>query len=314
MQVEGYISELLYDNDCVIVPDFGGFIGNYAPAKIDPVKHLFEPPHKNILFNKGLTQNDGLLANYISNKQQVSYTAALNVLTDEVKRYRDELKQNKRLALDNIGVLLLDEHDNLIFQPDDKVNYLPEAFGLSSFFHLPVTTEKEEKESNVVLLHKERSRLRPYAIAAAIGALIASSFWFTMQETNLKVNYSSLNVFAKKEAKQYAFSSAPNSINLIKVAPQDSLPFVIAQPKASLADIASSNYHIVAGCFRYLENAQTLVGELQHKNVEAAIIGKNPQGLYIVGCGKYSSYNEAESHLDTFRKSVQADAWVFGKK
>lgn len=313
MQVEGYISELLYDHDCVIVPDFGGFIGNYAPAKIDPVKHLFEPPHKNILFNKGLTQNDGLLANYISNKQQVSYSAALNVLTDEVRRYRAELKQSKRLTLDNIGVLLMDEHDNLIFQPDEKVNYLPEAFGLSSFFHLPVSAEeKTEKESVVVQLHKERSRLKPYAVAAAIGALIASTFWFTMQEGNWKVNYSSLNIFAKKEAKQYTRSS---NIDLTKIAaPTDSISFVIRQPKATLADITASQYHIVAGCFRYLENAQTLVGQLQHKNVEASIIGKNPQGLYIVGCGKFSSYSEAESHLDTFRKNVQADAWVFGKK
>ena len=44
MKIEEHISELLFEHDCVIVPDFGGFVCNYAPARIDPVKHLFEPP------------------------------------------------------------------------------------------------------------------------------------------------------------------------------------------------------------------------------------------------------------------------------
>ena len=56
MKIEEYISDLLFEHDCVIVPDFGGFVCNYGPAAIDPAKHLFEPPAKRILFNKGLSR------------------------------------------------------------------------------------------------------------------------------------------------------------------------------------------------------------------------------------------------------------------
>ena len=51
MNVEKHIGELLYDHNCVIVPDLGGFVANYAPAKIHPTQHTFTPPTKNIVFN-----------------------------------------------------------------------------------------------------------------------------------------------------------------------------------------------------------------------------------------------------------------------
>ena len=33
--IEKYISELLFQNDCVIVPDFGGFVCNNAPSELN---------------------------------------------------------------------------------------------------------------------------------------------------------------------------------------------------------------------------------------------------------------------------------------
>lgn len=314
MQIEEHISELLFEHDCVIVPDFGGFIGNYTPARVDEVKHLFEPPRKKILFNKGLTQNDGLLANHLSIHEQVTYAEALKQIARQVDRYKNELKEAKRVVFENIGVLYVDEHNNLVFQPDEKVNYLPDAFGLSAFYSLPVEAEKPiEKEPVVVQLHKERSRFRPYAVAAAIGALVASAFWFTLNEPTLSKEYSSLNIFSKKEAAQYMFSPENNIADkLNRPIPKDSLTVFIKQPPAlKMVTNTSAPYHIVAGCFRVYENALNMINILKQKNVEAAIIGKNPQGLYIVACGNYNSYTEAEVQLEAFRKNVQDQAWVY---
>jgi len=76
MQLSGYISELLYENDCVIIPGFGGFVGNYSSAKIHPVNHTFYPPSKNILFNSKLTSDDGLLLHSVSIGENISYAEA----------------------------------------------------------------------------------------------------------------------------------------------------------------------------------------------------------------------------------------------
>src|ERR1700722_6754313 len=113
MKIAEHISELLFEHDCVIVPDFGGFVCNYAPANIDPVKHLFEPPGKRILFNKGLTRNDGLLAHHISGKMKLPYSEALDTISKEVTRYKQDLAKDKRLTLDNIGLIYMDEKGSL---------------------------------------------------------------------------------------------------------------------------------------------------------------------------------------------------------
>ena len=315
MQIEEHISDLLFEHDCVIVPDFGGFIGNYAPARVDEVKHLFEPPRKKILFNKGLIQNDGLLANHLSIREQLTYAEALKHIALEVNRYRKELKESRRVVFENIGVLYMNESNNLVFQADEKVNYLPDAFGLSAFYSLPVEAEKpEQKESVVVQLHKERSRIRPYAIAATVGALIASTFWFAFNQPNIAKEYSSLNIFSKKEAAQYVFTTDNSLANINRPIPKDSLVIYVKQPKAlTIETSTTSAYHIVAGCFKVYDNALNMISILKSKNVNAVIVGKTPEGLYIVGCGNYNSYTEAEAQLNSFRKNVQQEAWVYTK-
>ena len=56
-----HIEALLLENDCVIIPDFGGFIAHYSPAKIDSDTGQFLPPCRTIGFNAQLILNDGLL-------------------------------------------------------------------------------------------------------------------------------------------------------------------------------------------------------------------------------------------------------------
>ena len=75
-----YISDLLFLHDCVIIPDFGGFICNYKSAYIDDESGLICPPSKDILFNRNLTHNDGLLVSWIAGKENISYEKATSQL------------------------------------------------------------------------------------------------------------------------------------------------------------------------------------------------------------------------------------------
>jgi hypothetical protein len=308
VQLEEYISELLFEHDCVIVPDFGGFIGNYSPSRIDPVKHLFEPPHKKILFNKGLIQNDGLLANYLSKKENISYSQALNEISKTVKKYQAEIKNNKRTSLDNIGVLYTDEQGNLLFQQDEKVNYLPEAFGLSAFYHLPVE-QSQADEGKVVELHPRRSKVRTYAAAAAIGAVIASAFWISINQTNVGINYSNLNIFGKKDVRQYSFVQRVPIPAIPDI--KDSVAVSLPKPPANPAEV-NGDYHIVVGCFKYIENAQAMIRKMKSQNINASFVGTT-NGLYMVGYGKFATRDEAEASVTSYRQNYKADAWVYAK-
>ncbi|MBI3136097.1 MAG: HU-CCDC81 and SPOR domain-containing protein [Bacteroidetes bacterium] len=129
MQLEHHIANLLKHHNCVIVPEFGGFIANYESAWINRSRAVIYPPYKQILFNGSLTQNDGLLANELVLKSAVSYTAALDRIAAQVKEWRKQLDEGQRIELDEIGFLFL-QNNQVIFEQNREVNLLLQAYGL----------------------------------------------------------------------------------------------------------------------------------------------------------------------------------------
>ncbi len=85
MDIKAFIRELLFGHDCVIVPGFGGFIGNYSPAHIDRMTGTFYPPVNQISFNRNLNHNDGLLISKISLSTGVNYGDARNIVEEFVR-------------------------------------------------------------------------------------------------------------------------------------------------------------------------------------------------------------------------------------
>lgn len=125
----GYISDLLFLHDCVIIPDFGGFICNYKSAYIDGNSGLICPPSKEILFNRNLVHNDGLLVNWIADKENISYEKAAIQLTLFTEDLKIRLNQKQRISFGNIGEFYTDRRFNVLFE-SCKNNFFAEAFGM----------------------------------------------------------------------------------------------------------------------------------------------------------------------------------------
>ena len=92
MDVTAFIRELLFGHDCVVVPGFGGFIGNYTPARIDKSTGTFYPPVKQISFNRNLNHNDGLLVGRISFTSKINYADARDLVEEFVTDVRKKLE------------------------------------------------------------------------------------------------------------------------------------------------------------------------------------------------------------------------------
>lgn len=133
MKVAQYIHELLFSNECVIVPGFGGFVTNYSPAKIHPVNHTFYPPSKSVLFNSKLTTDDGLLLHSISVGEGITYEEAKNSVDDFVHDCHHELNNGQSVKLEKIGTLMREQDGRYLFEQDALVNFLVESFGLTTF-------------------------------------------------------------------------------------------------------------------------------------------------------------------------------------
>jgi len=220
MNVEKHISQLLFEHDCVIVPEFGGFVCNYSSAGIHPSKHQFHPPFKKISFNRNLKNNDGLLANQVSVSEGISYSDSNRTISEYVQNLTRELNSNKRFDLLSIGTFYTGEEDTLLFEQDETVNYLPESFGLSTFNSPAIKREPIERkivkklQDKVVVPSKEKADAIPvkrrtsrYLLVPMAASLIAFLLWLPFQTSLINnIDYSSLNPFAPKEQPHYQLS------------------------------------------------------------------------------------------------------------
>ena len=329
-EVDKHISELLFEHDCVIVPDFGGFVANYASAKIHPVQHTFTPPSKNIVFNKNLKNNDGLLANYIVTTEKTNYPEALKYISHFVENTNAQLKKGAKVRIDEVGTLFLDVERNIQFQPS-STNYLLPSFGLPSFQspaikrdNIGKRIEKEFVDRGAIPTEKKKMNVKRIVTLAIVIPFVFGIIWIPLKTDLLKnINYTSLNPFASKEIKKEIVKENPKptkilapikKVTAVVVANQQPVVEPVKADSTAVSKSSSINldfkFHIVAGCFAIENNALKFVISLKEQNIDAEIIGKNDKQLFVVSCGNYATYKEANKEIGAIRKQLP-NVWLY---
>ena len=133
IELERHIEILLLDNDCVIVPEFGGFMAQHTNARYSEVDNTFLPPIRTIGFNPQLKINDSLLAQSYVEAYDISYPEALRRIEQEVEEIRQILSTEGIFELRDIGILRLNAAGNYEFEPCEAGLLTPSLYGLSSF-------------------------------------------------------------------------------------------------------------------------------------------------------------------------------------
>jgi hypothetical protein len=305
MKLATYISDLLYRYECVIVPNFGGFVTNEVSAKVNHFTHTFYAPSKQLTFNAHLQNNDGLLANYIANAKGISFSNAVEFINSEVKNWKLKL-QNEEIELENIGALSLNKEGKLIFEPSTSVNYLTSSFGLDSYVSPAVSRiaykEKvKQLETIAPVLHTEENKRKTpafikYAATAAILFALGTVSWNEYQ----KVEYN--NLVAESQLQQQKVEKSIQEAT-----------FVISNPLPAITlNVAKEtyNYHIIAGAFRESENAKKKLQELKDKGFNARILGVNKWNLTQVAFESLNDENEAINKLRAIHNTESKDAWL----
>lgn len=149
-----YIEELLYRHQCVIIPDFGAFVSNRRAAELTQ-NNTFSPPQKELTFNSRLTYNDGLVAKYISESENISYEDAQEHIRSVVEQWKEALATGQTIVFDNIGSFHSGKDNNIIFEPAPKENFLTDSFGMSSITAQQIN--KDENQPNSVLENTEEA-------------------------------------------------------------------------------------------------------------------------------------------------------------
>jgi len=313
MTIPNYICELLYRYDCVIVPNFGALLTNRVSAQLSSDKKVFYPPQKRLSFNQQIINNDGLLVNYISVSEEISYENALVKVETFVRNIKQELTERGRLSLNEIGLFNLNHEQKLVFEPVHTTNYLTEAFGLSMFQTSTVVREVlkeevevlEEKIPDIAITPEKRNRFQPLLKYAAVIALVAGLGGVFMKSYIDKANNSEevLGIEMAHDEIQAA------SFTLDVLSPLPSIS-VSVNKRGAEVDLEHMNFHVVAGAFREFANVDKKINQLKDKGFEASYIGENKYGLHQVVYSSYSNRNDAVNALRTIKRTQDQGAWL----
>jgi hypothetical protein len=314
------IKDLLILHDCVIIPNFGAFVGNQLSASMHPVTHLILAPSKKLLFNKNITQDDGLLISKLMNNFGLLYQEAKQAIADYVAFAQLKLANGEAFQIEEVGEIKPDAEQNWVFKQVEDFNFSVHAYGLSAVHIQPViraakTPEKEE--SNIKPLYPEKEVSQTYgrrnsvsylkyiiapAIAASVFAVLQI---FTPSITNN--DFAEFGLVGNSKDQKIEKIADIKKINIYKTRKS-----TMQQSTANFM-LETAKFYPVAASFASLENANKHIEELKEMGFNSLIIDRTPIGLYRVGYGEFTSFTSANRELEAIRKSINTEAWLLVK-
>jgi hypothetical protein len=307
MQIEKHISDLLYRYQCVTVPGFGAFLTETVSAHVTGSASSFFPPKKVVSFNANVKNNDGLLANHVALQEKMSYELAVIKINDVAAEWTYLLQNRNRLALKNIGEISVNNEMNWVFEPANTINYLTDAFGLTSFVSPEITREKLKQEVEAleerapIIFTPQRKRNYSYLKYAAVFTVMfgAGTFGYKMYYDQQVMEQTLIVEKKVQEKVQQQIQEATFMLSN----PIPSVELAIVEEKMP--------YHLVAGAYRSEENANKAIAELNAAGFEnAKMLPLNKHKLYPVVYASFKTLNEAQSERRAIQKSHNAEAWL----
>lgn len=223
-QITDLIAELLFKHDCVIIPNFGGFVARNYSSNFSKGSNILYPQTKHILFNKNLVHNDGLLISAYAQKNNVPILDAGKRIEDYKEYIQSLLSAKKRFELTNIGLLYIDAESTLRFEAKTDVNFLLESFGFEPVIANELVIEAEKQlvvkqfEDRKVIVEPVKATKRSYAkiatLAVGLPVTLAFLLFAAYSEPMKPLLQSSFNPFYTPE-KTYTPSKLNNHKSVI---------------------------------------------------------------------------------------------------
>ena len=212
LKIEDLVSSLLLRHSCVIIPNFGGFVAKTISAKLDLDRGLFLAPSKQLLFNKNLLNNDGLLISEYASLNAIEYSKSQSEIEEFVLDLKSKLNSKQSVHIERVGLLSYDLEGNLFFEQDRYFNLLLSSYGLSQVQFIA----NKEPEINELIIKDKKIKVKApirkinylkYAAAACLLPLAFYSFWIPTHSGVLEsglISYKDFNPFYKKEIGDYS--------------------------------------------------------------------------------------------------------------
>lgn len=350
IELAQHIEALLLENDCVIIPGFGGFVAHYAPATRVKEDNLFLSPVRTIGFNSQLKLNDGVLVQSYMSAHDTSFSDATRMVEKEVATLVQYLHEEGKADLENIGEIHYNIYGSYEFTPYDHKITTPSLYGLDSFeMQELVALQRIERVMSPVIRPTKEKKTYEISInrtflrnAAAMVAAFVLFFAFSTPIENTyiqKNNYAQLlpselfeqieqqsvvvtPIYTGKTAAQHSQKASASQTKIARDKTKSSKPIAVKEIKVSTPEIpavatakpkADHPFHIIVAGGISLKDAEAMAGQLQTKGFfEATTL--NSDGKVRVSIRSFSTREEATKQLLELRKNENyTNAWLLAK-
>ena len=321
MQLSSFIQELLYHYECVTIPKFGAFLTRSFETKIDGNGNFF-PPRKEVTFNQLLSSNDGILANYVARRNQISYEKAIRIIEREVIVWKKRL-QTQTLLFPGVGEIKLNKENKFEFSPLGKINFELRSYGLHFFERNKIKERKFTPKTNNVMEDNnkedlvftpdqdENNKKSPFLKYAAIGIIsiimLGAGYFFSDKYVTEQriVEQEKAQKKIEKNVQEATFEL--EDLSLINVVAS-------TEPENEEIILKQDYYSIIAGAFRSMENATKKLEQLISEGYPAELAEINPEGIHRVAYGRYLTKKQAINMLYFIKYTLKEEAWYLEEK
>jgi cell division septation protein DedD len=325
MQFENLIKDLLYSNDCVVLPGLGGFIAKYKGASLNTSLHTVYPPQKTIGFNPQIKENDGLLVSALCALNNCNYAEGKIELDAWVKEQSNTLLRGEKISWKGIGILFQDRLGKIQFIPDSKGNFSLESFGLEKIILVPVERKIEEPVTAEVSVLEKRAEqgskwIWKAAAVLALPILGVGIFALSHKIESTDWQYASFKLFGTKSRIAEYTPAVTRAIPTYTVTEDtDIVPAPAINETAETAPIhaeeteaistSKKKYEVIVGAFAVSDNAKRLVRDLKKKGFSAALSSRKGN-LQLVSSGSEDNYEAALQQLDRAKTEISSSCWL----
>lgn len=341
-QFTSHIDFLLQKHDCVIIPDFGGFVLSREEAFIIP-DGAIRPPHVVVGFNPDLKYNDGLLAESYMNVYDISYDAACKKIKENVDKLNNALSLGQAVQMGRLGRLKIDENKQLKFIPNHYLSlYYPDTFGLSlarvkRLSDIPLALDKDKQAEK-----QAKTRKIPFVnivtgAAAAAAAVLIFFVASTPISQNGNDNVQQSGFFTDVLSAKYqptakldkavvssvisrtdkAESKAEDDVTELATSPKEtvavpnnteakiqSIETRVATPKnnAKPQNTNKPSYYVIIGSATSKGEADKVLSRLKSQGFSSSKLMPSNGQRYRIYVSSFQDKNEAERYLANFRK------------
>mgnify|MGYP000291773673 CR=1 FL=1 len=207
LEIEKLIENLLHHYECVIMPDFGGFIIRDSPCNFNAAKDKLKPYGKHIFFNPHLTQNDGLLYNEIQKNRGLSYQDSVNAYQNWLSVFKQTVSEAGSKSFGQLGTFYKGNENSVWFTPLSSLNLALESYGLypvdvkqvagieqlaeQPYEAEPAMAETLADNKPIASVEPARLNYKGWLVAASI-ALVAHIGYLSFEKSDVTVNEASV--------------------------------------------------------------------------------------------------------------------------